>query len=87
MNNPVINYFLIRIGIFVVVLSVLLLTQMDWLLAALFAAVISFALSIIFLRKQRDKMSEFIYNRSQRRIAAAHANKEVEDQLLDGEGK
>ena len=85
MNNPIVNYFLMRIGIFIAVLSILLLTQMDWILAALFAAVISFALSIIFLRKQRDKFSEYIYNQSQkRRAAGAKKTDDVENQLLDG---
>ena len=86
MNNPVLNYFLLRLGIFIAVLSVLLLTPMDRILAALFAAVISFALSIIFLRKQRDRVSEFVYKRSQRKgpkDPAANA----EDKLLDGEAE
>ncbi|MEN9989435.1 MAG: hypothetical protein RL508_414 [Actinomycetota bacterium] len=89
MNNPVINYFLLRIGIFVAVLSILLVTQMDWMLAAIFAAVISFSLSIIFLRKQRDKVSEYVHNRSQARIAKAKSQPEgdVENELLDREGK
>jgi membrane protein implicated in regulation of membrane protease activity len=86
MNNPVLNYFLLRLGIFIAVLSVLLLTPMDRILAALFAAVISFALSIIFLRKQRDRVSEFVYNRSQRKgVKDPQAN--AEDNLLDGETK
>lgn len=87
MNNPVINYFLLRIGIFVAVLSILLLTQMDWMLAAIFAAVISFSLSIIFLRKQRDKVSEYVYKRSQRRVAKANSSDDVENELLDREGE
>jgi membrane protein implicated in regulation of membrane protease activity len=83
MNNPVLNYFLLRLGIFVAVLSVLLLTPMDRILAALFAAVISFALSVIFLRKQRDRVSEFVYNRNQRKGAKDPAAND-EDALLDG---
>lgn len=83
MNNPILNYFLARIGIFVGVLVILLLTPMDRILAALFAAVISFALSIILLRKQRDRVSEFVYKRTQRKgknDPAANG----EDGLLDG---
>jgi membrane protein implicated in regulation of membrane protease activity len=86
MNNPVLNYFLLRLGIFIAVLSVLLLTPMDRVLAALFAAVISFALSIIFLRKQRDRVSEFVYNRSQRKGANDPAANQ-EDELLRGESE
>lgn len=82
MNNPVLNYFLLRLGIFIAVLSVLLLTPMDRILAALFAAVISFALSVIFLRKQRDRVSEFVYNRTSKKIKDETAS--AEDELLDG---
>lgn len=82
MNNPVLNYFLLRLGIFIAVLSVLLLTPMDRILAALFAAVISFALSVIFLRKQRDRVSEFVYNRTSKKIKDESAS--AEDELLDG---
>ena len=85
MNNPVLNYFLLRLGIFIAVLSVLLLTPMDRILAALFAAVISFALSIIFLRKQRDRVSEFVYNRANKKIKDEAAN--AEDELLDGKSE
>lgn len=82
MNNPVLNYFLLRLGIFIAVLSVLLLTPIDRILAALFAAVISFALSVIFLRKQRDRVSEFVYNRTSKKIKDESAS--AEDELLDG---
>jgi ABC-type bacteriocin/lantibiotic exporter with double-glycine peptidase domain len=85
MNNPVVNYFLARIGIFVAVLCILLFTSMDPILAALFAAVISFALSLLLLRKQRDKMSELIYNRVNKAKATGNADNgiDVENQLLD----
>ena len=85
MNNPVLNYFLLRLGIFIAVLSVLLLTPMDRILAALFAAVISFALSIIFLRKQRDRVSEFVYNRANKKVKDAATA--AEDDLLDGKSE
>jgi membrane protein implicated in regulation of membrane protease activity len=88
MKNPVLAYFLLRIALFAVALAILLVLfpADQWLLAAIFAAVISFALSILLLRKQRDAMSAHIYERSQRRRnggAPAEA-KDVENDLLDG---
>ncbi len=85
MNNPLINYFLIRIGIFVVALCVLLLTGMDPILAALFAAVIGFAVSLIVLNRQRDKVSEMVYKRMQRKsdLGAKDGEVDVENDLLD----
>jgi hypothetical protein len=85
MNNPLINYFLIRIGIFVVALCLLLLTGMDPILAALFAAVIGFAVSLIVLSRQRDKVSEMVYKRMQRKgdLGTKEGEADVENELLD----
>jgi hypothetical protein len=85
MNNPLINYFLIRIGIFVVALCLLLLTGMDPILAALFAAVIGFAVSLIVLNRQRDKVSEMVYKRMQRKgdLGTKEGEADVENELLD----
>ena len=85
MNNPLINYFLIRIGIFVVALCLLLLTGMDPLLAALFAAVIGFAVSLIVLNRQRDRVSEMVYKRMQRKgdLGTKEGEADVENELLD----
>jgi Flp pilus assembly protein TadB len=86
MNNPLLNYFLIRIGIFVVALCLLLLTGMDPILAALFAAVIGFAVSLIVLNRQRDKVSEMVYKRMQRKgdLGTKEGEADVENELLDG---
>jgi membrane protein implicated in regulation of membrane protease activity len=88
MKNPVLAYFLLRIALFAVALTILLMLfpADQWILAAIFAAVISFALSVLLLRKQRDAMSTYIYERGQRRRsgAAASETKDVENDLLDG---
>ncbi|MDE2409939.1 MAG: DUF4229 domain-containing protein [Actinomycetales bacterium] len=88
MKNPVLAYFLLRIALFVVALAILLMLfpADQWILAAIFAAVISFALSVLLLRKQRDAMSTYIYERGQRRRSGANAakTKDVENDLLDG---
>ena len=88
MKNPVLAYFLLRIALFVVALAILLMLfpADQWILAAIFAAVISFALSVLLLRKQRDAMSTYIYERGQLRRSGANAaeTKDVENDLLDG---
>jgi len=78
-----------RIGIFVLTLSILLVIVPDWMLAAILAAMISFAISIIFLRKQRDAMSAHIYFRSQQRRDGLNkpGAKDDENDLLDGKGE
>ena len=88
MKNPVLAYFLLRIALFAGALFILLLIfpADQWILAAIFAAVISFALSILLLRKQRDAMSTHIYERSQRRRdgMTPAGTRDVENDLLDG---
>jgi len=88
-KNPIIVFFLIRIGLFVLTLSIVSAFVQDWLLAAMFAAIISFAVSVLALRKQRDAMSTYIYNRSQARRdgLTKPGTKDVENDLLDGKGE
>lgn len=74
-------YFLLRIGIFAVALTVLVWLGIDPLLAALFAAVIGLAISLLFLGKQRDQMSTALY------LSQKKSKAEAEDELLDQNGK
>jgi predicted cation transporter len=85
MKNPLINYFLARLGLFILVFCLLLLTGLESILSALFAAMISLAISLIFLQKQRDKVSTMIYNRVNRAKATGNAEPEgdVENEKLD----
>lgn len=71
-------YFSLRVGIFVVALAALTLLGIDPLLSALLAAVIGLAISLLFLGKQRDRVSAAIFERSQQR-----AKPEPEDEELD----
>ena len=88
MKNPIVVYFLARIGIFAVTLAILvgIFPGEDWLLAAIFAAFISFALSVLLLRKQRDAFSTYIYQQSQKRRdgLTKPGTKDVENDILDG---
>ena len=74
------KYSLLRLMLFGVCLGVLLLVRVQAMLAVLFAAVISAALSYLFLRRQRDQVVEAIGARAEARAAAAGVRDEdVED--------
>jgi uncharacterized membrane protein len=62
MKNPWILYITIRVGIFAAILAIMLATGFDPFFAALIAAVVSLAISLIFFGKQRSAVSEAIYN-------------------------
>lgn len=63
------RYALIRVGTFAVVLIVLLMLGIDWLWAALIAAVIGFCVGFIFFRRQRDEVAEQMATRRPRRTS------------------
>ncbi|WP_116281520.1 DUF4229 domain-containing protein [Subtercola boreus] len=84
-------YTLIRLGIFVVVLVVLLLTQMTPWIAAALAAVISLCASYIFLRKPREELAAGLYEArhgegraAKRAPEKAGSDEENEDAVVDG---
>ena len=85
-------FSLIRIGLFAVILSLLLLLLSPggvpaWI-SALLAAVISLCISFIFLRKPREEAARSLYEarastkRSQ--SSAAGDDEDVEDAAVDG---
>lgn len=86
MNNPWVSYLFIRIGLFVGFLSLLMLLGIEPILAALFAAVLSLAVSILFLHKQRARVSEAIYKRTQKvaKEGIEDSDSDHENDLLDG---
>ena len=61
MKNPWILYISIRVGIFAAILAIMLAFGFDPFFAALIAAVVSLAISLLFLGKQRAAVSEAIY--------------------------
>jgi L-lactate permease len=83
-------YTLIRVGIFAVVLTLLLLLQITPWLAAVIAALISLCISIIVLRKPRDEASRSLYVARENRgkahregPSAAAEDEDVEDSAVD----
>lgn len=87
MNNAWLNYILIRLGLFVGVLVVLIAIGIDKFASALFAAVISLAISLIFFTKQRDRVSEAVYKRINKNDASGSddAESDLENAALDSE--
>jgi len=67
MRNPWFNYIIVRVGLFVGILTIMLILQFDPFYAALIAAVVSLAISLIFFGKQRLALSAEIYKRNQRK--------------------
>jgi uncharacterized membrane protein YjjP (DUF1212 family) len=63
MVKPWVTYSLVRIGIFALALTVLMLVGLEWWLAALLAAVIGFLVSYIFFAKLRDAVTADIVAR------------------------
>lgn len=67
MKNPWLLYITIRVGLFIGILVLLIALGFDEIFAALIAAAVSLAISLIFFGKQRNALSEAIYNWSQRK--------------------
>lgn len=63
MVKPWVTYSLVRLGIFALALTVLMLVGLEWWLAALLAAVIGFLVSYIFFAKLRDAVTADIVAR------------------------
>jgi hypothetical protein len=57
MKNPILVYALARLGVFVAILTAFLLLRFDPILATVFATMLSFSFSLIFLRKWREASS------------------------------
>ena len=74
--KPWLLYSVIRLAIFAVVLSVLLLAQTPGWIAAIIAAVFGFAASYIFLGKLRTQVAQTVEDR---RTGKTHARTDDED--------
>jgi ABC-type bacteriocin/lantibiotic exporter with double-glycine peptidase domain len=85
MKNAWLNYILIRVGLFVGILVIMILLNFDKFFSALIAAALSLAISLIFFRKQRDRVSEAVYKRINRNDTqgSADAESDLENAVLD----
>jgi len=67
MRNLWIKYTLIRLGLFALLTIIIALLGATWLIATVLAAMISFAVSVIFLSGMRDELSKQIYQKRNKR--------------------
>jgi Protein of unknown function (DUF4229) len=82
------KYSLIRLALFVPLFVLFVFLQTGWLLAAIFAGLIAFALSYLFFQKQRDaataEMRERFSGKAKPiRSAGEVADADAEDRLVD----
>jgi ABC-type bacteriocin/lantibiotic exporter with double-glycine peptidase domain len=81
--RPWVKYTLIRLGIFVVVLTVLLVLQVNPYLSAIAAAVAQFVISYVFFRKLRDQVAAEFAVRNEKPEPLKNVDTDAEDEALD----
>ena len=62
MRNPWLVYILVRLGVFIGLLAILLLLGFDPFFSAMVAAVVGLAISLLFFQKQREQVSNSVYD-------------------------
>jgi hypothetical protein len=87
MSNPWLSYSILRLGLFALIFWGFLSFDFNPFFAAVIAAAISFALSLVFLDKQRKAMSEQVVKKLSRDKSGSYADPEsdLENQILDSE--
>lgn len=87
MKNPWLSYSLIRLGLFFGIFWGFLLLSFNPFYAAIIAAGISFAISLLFLDKARNALSTSVANKLSRDKTGSYVDKEneLENQILDSE--
>ena len=81
--RPWIKYSLIRLSIFVVVLAVLLILQVNPFIATVVAAIAGFVVSYIFFRKIRDQVAAEFAARNEKPEPIKNVDTDAEDEALD----
>jgi Protein of unknown function (DUF4229) len=89
MKNAWLNYILIRVGLFIGVLVILILIGFEKIFAALIAAAVSLAISLMFFTKQRDRVSEAVYKRINKNdtVGTEDPDSDHENAVLDAQAK
>ena len=80
--TPWIRYSLIRLGLFALIFSLLMLLNIVWWASALFATVMSFTISYIFFHALRDQVAKDFATRVQK-----SAQKDEDSAHEDGESE
>lgn len=89
MKNPWFLYILVRLGMFFGIFAIFALLEFNIYFAAIIAATVSFALSTIFLDRQRNQLSEVIHKKLGRDKTGSYpdAESDLENQILDASGE
>jgi hypothetical protein len=87
-KNPWLSYTLMRLGMFFGIFFLFLLLNFNPYFSAIIAAVVSFSLSLLFLDRQRNALSESVSKKLARNESGSYDDPEsdLENQLLDLEG-
>jgi len=85
MKNAWATYLIIRIGLFGGILAILMLLGVEPIASALFSAVLSLAISLVFFNRQRNAVSEAVARAIEKRkkFGESDADSDHENQLLD----
>ena len=78
---PWIQYTLARIGLFVVAFTVLVLVGTGWILGAIFATLMSLALSVLLLGGLRQRVADDIRRRVEHK--STDVDSSIEDDQVD----
>jgi hypothetical protein len=89
MNNPWLSYSLIRLGLFFGMFFILLFLEFNPFYAAIIAASISFAISLLVLDRQRRQMSAAVSAKLARNKDGSYDDPEsdLENQILDSKSQ
>ena len=88
MKNPWLGYTLMRLGLFFGIFFLFFLLNFNPYFSAFIAAVVSFSLSLLFLDRQRNALSESVARKLARDESGSYSDPEsdFENELLDLEG-
>ena len=78
--SPWILYSLVRLGIFGGVFLLLYLSGITWWVGLIFATIISFTASYVFMAKTRQAMADTLRHRRENRSEPRDPDAEAEDQ-------
>jgi uncharacterized membrane protein YdjX (TVP38/TMEM64 family) len=81
--RPWIKYLLIRLAIFVVVLTILLVVQVNPFIATVVAAIAGFVIAYVFFRKLRDQVATEFAQRNEKPTPIRNVDTDAEDEALD----
>lgn len=89
MRNPWLSYSILRLGLFALLFWGFLSLDFNPFFAAVIAAAISFAISLVFLDQQRRAMSEQVHKKLSRDASGSYSDPEsdLENQLLDSKSE